>query len=80
MHKLFESINIYIALNDSELLLHQNAVEKRTYKKNDMIFTEGKISNEIYFIEKGCVRLFYNIEGNDKTAFFLYRRSVYLCR
>jgi CRP-like cAMP-binding protein len=78
MHKLIESINIYISLNDSELLLLQNAVEKRTYKKNDVIFTEGKISNEIYFVEKGCVRLFYNVQGNDKTAFF-YTEGQFIC-
>jgi CRP-like cAMP-binding protein len=78
MHKLIESINTYISLNDSELLLLKNAVEKRTYKKNDVIFTEGKISNEIYFVEKGCVRLFYNVEGNDKTAFF-YTEGQFIC-
>ena len=78
MHKLIESINTYISLNDSELLLLENAVEKRIYKKNDVIFTEGKISNEIYFVEKGCVRLFYNVEGNDKTAFF-YTEGQFIC-
>lgn len=78
MRKLIESINTYISLNDSELLLLQNAVEKRTYKKNDVIFTEGKISSEIYFVEKGCVRLFYNVDGNDKTAFF-YTEGQFIC-
>ena len=65
-------------MNDSELLLLQNAVEKRIYKKNDVIFTEGKISSEIYFVEKGCVRLFYNVDGNDKTAFF-YTEGQFIC-
>ena len=78
MHKLIESINTYISLNDSEMLLLQGAVEKRTYKKNDVIFTEGKISDEIYFVEKGCVRLFYNVDGNDKTAFF-YTEGQFIC-
>lgn len=78
MHKLIESINTYISLNDNELLLLKNAIEKRTYKKNDVFFTEGKISNEIYFVEKGCVRLFYNAEGNDKTAFF-YTDGQFIC-
>jgi CRP/FNR family transcriptional regulator, anaerobic regulatory protein len=40
--------------------------------------TEGKISNEIYFVTKGCVRLFYNVEGNDKTAFF-YTEGQFIC-
>lgn len=78
MNRLIESIKAYTSLNDDDLLLLQNAVEKRTYRKNDMIFTEGKISDEIYFVSKGCVRLFYNVEGNDRTAFF-YTENKFIC-
>lgn len=78
MPRLIESIKTYTSLDERELLLLQNAAEKKIYKKNDVIFTEGKIANEIYFVEKGCVRLFYNAEGNDKTAFF-YTEGQFIC-
>jgi len=78
MHRLIENIKTYISLNENESLLLENAIEKRVYNKNDVIFTEGKISNEIYFVEKGCVRLFYNVEGYDKTAFF-YTEGQFIC-
>ncbi|NQX81222.1 MAG: Crp/Fnr family transcriptional regulator [Flavobacteriaceae bacterium] len=78
MDKLIENIEAYISLNEDELLLLANAVERRTYNKNDIIFTEGEISSEIYFISNGCVRLFYNVDSNDKTAFF-YTEGQFIC-
>lgn len=78
MDRLIKNIKAYTTLDDDELLLLQEALEKRTYSKNDIIFREGKISNEIYFVSKGCVRLFYNVDGTDKTAFF-YTESQFIC-
>ncbi len=78
MDKLIENIKAYIPLNDNEIQLLQEAVVKKNYQKNEIIFTEGKISDEIYFVTKGCVRLFYNVDGNDKTAFF-YTEGQFIC-
>lgn len=78
MRDLMENIKLYTSLNDEEVKSIKNAVEKRVYNKNEIIFTEGRISDEIYFVTKGCVRLFYNVDGNDKTAFF-YTEGKFIC-
>lgn len=78
MHRLLENIKPYASLDQKEIALLQQSVEKRIYHKQELIFTEGKISNEIYFVTKGCVRLFYNVDGNDKTAFF-YTEGKFIC-
>lgn len=78
MHRLIENIKIYSPLNKEEIKQLEDAVEKRIYQKNDLIFTEGHISDEIYFVTKGCVRLFYHVDGNDKTAFF-YTEGQFIC-
>ena len=78
MSDLIENIKLYTSLNDEEIKSIENAVEKRVFNKNEIIFTEGRISDEIYFVTKGCVRLFYNVEGNDKTAFF-YTEGKFIC-
>ncbi len=78
MHKLIETIKLYIPVTQQEIRQLQASVDKRTYKKNETIFAEGKISDEIYFVTKGCVRLFYNVDGNDKTAFF-YTEGKFIC-
>ena len=78
MDRLIENIKLYTPLNEHETRLLLNAVEKKVYLKNELIFTEGKISDEIYFVTKGCVRLFYNVDGNDRTAFF-YTEGQFIC-
>ncbi len=78
MDTLVANINNYISLSKEETLILEKSIEKRICEKNEIIFTEGKISEEIYFVSKGCVRLFYNVDGVDKTAFF-YTEGQYIC-
>ena len=78
MKRLIEGIRNYVSLNEREIVLLEKAILKKTYKKHEVIFSEGKISEEIYFVAKGCVRLYYNVEGNDKTAFF-YTEGQFIC-
>jgi len=78
MDKLIKSIKTYISLEEAELLALETAVEKKVYRKNEIIFTEGTISTDIYFVTKGCVRLYYTVDGKDKTAFF-YTEGQFIC-
>ena len=78
MEKLLENIKIYISINKDETQLLKEAIETKTFLKNELIFAEGKVANEIYYVTKGCVRLFYNVKGNDKTAFF-YSEGQFIC-
>ena len=78
MDRLIENIKLYASLSEQEIQLLQNAVDKKVYDKSEIIFTEGNVSDEIYFVTKGCVRLFYNVDGTDKTAFF-YTEGQFIC-
>ena len=78
MDRLLETIKLYTSLSPQEIELLHQAVQQKTYRKNELIFTEGKIADEIYFVTHGCVRLFYEVKGNDKTAFF-YTESQFIC-
>jgi CRP-like cAMP-binding protein len=78
MDRLIENIKLYAALSEQEIQLLRNAVDKKVYTKSEIIFTEGNVSDEIYFVTKGCVRLFYNVDGTDKTAFF-YSEGQFIC-
>ncbi|WP_044203262.1 Crp/Fnr family transcriptional regulator [Flammeovirga sp. OC4] len=78
MEQLLEQLQAYTTLTPSEQRTLEQAIFKRTFAKGEVIFSEGKISDEIYFVTKGCVRLFYNVDGNDKTAFF-YTEGQFIC-
>ena len=42
----------------------------RCFEKGTVLLEEGKLSNECYFIIKGCVRSYYIKDGEEKTTEF----------
>ncbi|MDM8159671.1 Crp/Fnr family transcriptional regulator [Labilibaculum sp. K2S] len=78
MEYLIRHIENYTKLSEYEKENILLFVKKRHFDKNEIVFTEGKIANEIYFVTKGCVRLFYNVDGKDRTAFF-YTDGQFIC-
>jgi len=40
-----------------------------------ILLEEGKISQQYIFIEKGCTRLFFNNNGDDKTVQFFFENE-----
>ncbi len=48
----------------------------RKYKKGTVLLGEGKISNECYFVFKGCIRSYYLKDGDEKTTEFYTEEQV----
>lgn len=47
------------------------------FKKGDILLKEGAISNECYFILKGCIRSYFLKDGEEKTIeFYTEKQSV----
>ena len=42
----------------------------KQYKKGTVLLKEGEISTEAYFVLEGCVRLYYLVDGEEKTSNF----------
>lgn len=78
MKDFIKYISLYTEFTNEEILSLEKATLKRSYKKGEIIFEEGHISEDIYFVTKGCVRLFYNVDGTEKTAFF-YTEGQFIC-
>jgi CRP-like cAMP-binding protein len=49
--------------------LEEMLVEKH-FSKNDLLIEEGQVCRHLYFLEKGAVRGFYNIDGKDISQWF----------
>ncbi len=71
-------IRQYIPLDPFETKLLMDHIRVRQFRKNEMIFQEGCISDEIYFVIRGCVRLIYNTDGEERTAFF-FTEGQFIC-
>ncbi len=57
------------ALSESELrFLEQQFVYREVPKKFTLI-AEGQVAHELYFINQGCLRFYYNREGDEVTGF-----------
>ena len=67
-----EIIKQTIPLNKEEVALIDTLFKVKKIKKGDFWIKEGKYCNEIAFISKGTVRIFYEDEsGNEVSCFFM---------
>lgn len=46
--------------------------KKQTFPKRTILLEEGKRSNKVYWIEKGCLRLSFNKDGQDISFQFFF--------
>lgn len=67
---LFDFIAKYITLTEEEknALLSLNLF--RSEKKGTILLKEGQKSLNSYFVLKGCIRVYYLIDGEEKTTAF----------
>ena len=67
---LFEFISQYMPLLEEEKAALRELDIFRVYKKGTILLKEGQLSDDSYFILKGCLRCYYVVEGDEKTTAF----------
>lgn len=67
---LFEYFKRYQALNTSQKKLLKELIPVHTVPKDSILLEADAISSEFYFVLEGCIRLFYLVDGQEKTTFF----------
>ena len=56
--------------SDAELELAMKYFEEKNVKKKTILLKAGDVAHEIYFVVSGCMRLFYEKDGADISAYF----------
>jgi len=69
-NEIIQYLSKYISVTDELKAALEESLFIRTYKKGTILLKEGSISNECYFILKGCIRSYYLKEGEEKTTEF----------
>lgn len=69
-NQLVKYISKFIQLNKEEIKAISSQIQIRNYKSGDVLLREGNVSRVSYFNLKGCVRLYYIVDGEEKTTFF----------
>ena len=52
-----------------------NCFEEKVCSKSEFLVTEGKICRHLYFLQKGALRGFYNLEGKEITHWFAFEND-----
>jgi len=72
MNTPVDSINQIIQLNENEAKTVRRYFISKTLKKGELFIKQGQYCNDIAFICKGTVRVFYNDENaNEISCFFM---------
>lgn len=68
---LFEHINRYLILNEDDKKIIREYTLFQSLKNKENIQEEGQICRNYYFVEQGCLRMFFiNDKGNEQTTHF----------
>lgn len=68
---LLNHIKKYIDLNGEEEQLISACVERISIKKKEYLLKEGQLCKASYFVEKGCLRMFFiSDKGDEQTTNF----------
>ena len=60
----------HIKLNNAECEAIDEAFNKQTFAKGTILAHPDNHHQNVYFIEKGLLRAFYNLDGKDITHYF----------
>jgi CRP-like cAMP-binding protein len=75
MNSLFDHINQYCQLGQPAIQSMGSVLEKVSLPKNSYLISEGKICNHVYFLEKGCLRGYYNLDGKEVSHWFGFENN-----
>ncbi len=75
---LFDYISKYIILSEEEKKAILAFEIYKSYKKGLVILNKGQVSEDYYFIIKGGIRCYYEIDGEEKTTAFFTEYEVFI--
>lgn len=75
--QIIDNIKLFVTLsqNDEEAFL--KILEVKKYAKKEFVLEEGQICDKIFFINSGCARVFFNVDGEEKIVQFFFGDSWY---
>lgn len=75
MQQLLAQINIYSVLSDDAQIALRDSFTKISISKNEFLLTQGQVCRHLYFLEKGALRGFYNLDGKEITHWFSFEND-----
>ncbi len=73
--ELKQFLSAYASFDTEALEEICNKFRKRYIKKNDFILREGEVCNDLIFVQKGCLRLYYIHDDVEISVWFAMKYS-----
>ena len=73
---LFDFISKYISLSEDEKNALLSLGLFHSVKKGTVLLKEGQKTQDSFFVLKGCIRVYYVIDGEEKTTAFYTEMDV----
>jgi CRP/FNR family transcriptional regulator len=71
MHSnLIKQIRKYLELDDNSIEILNKYFKPITYKKKEFLLNEGQVCRSLYFVEKGCLRMFFINKKTEQITQF----------
>jgi CRP-like cAMP-binding protein len=75
MQQLLSHISAYHRLSSEAENALQECFTEITLNKNEFLLTQGNVCRHLYFLEKGALRGFYNLDGKEITHWFGFEKD-----
>ncbi len=73
---LFDFLSKYVSLTEEEKNVIVSLNLFRSVKKGTILLKEGQTSKDSYFVLKGCIRIYYVLDSEEKTTAFYTEMDV----
>jgi signal-transduction protein with cAMP-binding, CBS, and nucleotidyltransferase domain len=70
MEELASHLSNYYHLSNEAYEALSACFEEKVFAKNDYLLREGNVCRHLYFLKKGALRGYYNVDGKDITHWF----------
>lgn len=75
--QILSKLSTFITLDKSEQDHFISKLQCRTLAKKEIILQEGQVCKHAFFINSGCLRYYYNVDGQENTAQFFFENGWY---
>lgn len=73
---MLEQLRKKFGINDSQFASFSNYFKQLDLPAKTTLLEEGEIANRIFFIEKGCIRVWFNSDGKELTMQFFFENET----
>jgi CRP-like cAMP-binding protein len=77
MQNVITDLSRFMEFNETESLAFKKILRVKTVKKYQHLLNEGDVCNFGIFIDEGCIRYYYLVDGVESTGNFFFENDWY---